>query len=424
MSKQRTIYELPASRIDYCVIHEFVLDADSSDLFTESVTLEAKLKRDRNNVAEAVAALANTDGGIVLVGISEEARGTDRIVGVRQKDHDSLVLSLHSLIPDAMPEVIPVAIPDSDRLIILLRINADEVLHPVMVAGRILYRVPGASVPADRVRVLHLVERDRHGRRDTHYRGPGASIRDGSRHEIWPGDMANCDAGLRILSGIRLPRRVLRRAWFPRFVKDNLTDALNRDHLADVILDEVLDEDVNKKGSNPWKIIKESGTWFTIQAQADRWRDDLHIVKAQTSAHICINGRDLSALVGVRWRGPDPLTKFDTHPLTQHDVIRGLKVIRATAQAVVTVLRTVAESLNASEPIETRQWEGWIAAGPYPANISAEGEIQRDPSDGRQIGWLPPAQTPSLDSMDISDLAEDWVDYLMAEKGKSVIMDD
>jgi len=41
-------------------VRQFVLDAEAQNAFSESVTFEAKEKKDRNNVADAVAALSNT----------------------------------------------------------------------------------------------------------------------------------------------------------------------------------------------------------------------------------------------------------------------------------------------------------------------------------------------------------------------------
>ena len=51
------------------------------------------------------------------------------------------------------------------QLILVLRVDADAVSHPVMVSGKVLFRIPGHSVPADRHRVLDLVARSGHPQR-------------------------------------------------------------------------------------------------------------------------------------------------------------------------------------------------------------------------------------------------------------------
>lgn len=155
------LYSAPPNEVNYDLVCQFVLDAEAADLFTESLTFEAKEKRSGTNVVEAVAALDNTDGGIVLLGVRDrDAVGEARIIGVSQAEHDTLVGQLHSLIPNAMPEVIPVAIPGTDRLVIVLRADADAVLHPVVVNGKVLYRLPGQKAPADRQRIIDMIARD------------------------------------------------------------------------------------------------------------------------------------------------------------------------------------------------------------------------------------------------------------------------
>ena len=150
-----------AIEVDYELVKAFVLNAEAANLFSESLTFEAKEKRDKSNVAEAVAALGNTDGGVVLVGVKDkDATGEDRIVGVPKAEHDAVASNLHALIPAAMPEIIPVAIPGGDRLVLVLRVDADAVPHPVTVSGKVLFRIPGHSVPADRRRILDLAARD------------------------------------------------------------------------------------------------------------------------------------------------------------------------------------------------------------------------------------------------------------------------
>jgi hypothetical protein len=156
------LYTAPAGDIDYELVRAFVLSAEAANLFSESLTFEAKEKRSGSNVAEAVAALSNTDGGIILVGVKDrDAAGEDRIVGVAKSDLDALASNLHALIPEAMPEIVPVAMPGGQNLVLVLRADADAVPHPVTVSGKVLFRIPGHSVPADRRRVLDLAARDR-----------------------------------------------------------------------------------------------------------------------------------------------------------------------------------------------------------------------------------------------------------------------
>jgi hypothetical protein len=124
-SSSEIIYRGPLTSIVFDVVRQFVLDSEAINGFTESLTFEAKERRFGNNIVEAVAALSNTDGGVVLVGVKDkDAVGEDRIVGVPQAEHDSIVSQLQNLIPTAMPEVRAVGIPGKDRLILVLRVDA------------------------------------------------------------------------------------------------------------------------------------------------------------------------------------------------------------------------------------------------------------------------------------------------------------
>jgi hypothetical protein len=218
-------------------VRQFVLDAEAADLFTESVTFEAKEKRSGTNVVEAVAALSNTDGGIVLVGVKDQdATGEARITGVPQREHDVLVSQLHSLIPAAMPQVIPVAKPGTDRLVIVLRVDADAVLHPVIAAGKVLHRLPGQKAPADRQRIIDMIARDTPGQAQS---GPMQIIRPPWRPQdvpLWPDDQghaasAEISGELRVVGGLTLPPRILQRPWLDTRAKQAAVDALNNSPL-------------------------------------------------------------------------------------------------------------------------------------------------------------------------------------------------
>ena len=66
MWSHQALYSGPLTDVDFDLVRQFVRDAEAANLFTESLTFEAKERKSGNNIAEAVAALSNTDGGIVL----------------------------------------------------------------------------------------------------------------------------------------------------------------------------------------------------------------------------------------------------------------------------------------------------------------------------------------------------------------------
>jgi hypothetical protein len=235
MSVSGDIYTAPAADVSYDLVRQFVLDAEQANLFAESVTFEAKESRNGINVAKAVAALSNTDGGIVLLGVKDkDASGEARIAGVPKTELNALVSALRSQIPEAVPEIIPVRIPGTDKLVLVLRINADDVPHPVMVNGTVYYRLAEQSVPADRYRVLDLAERDKaaataqRGRMDVpDHSGPAAHL------PLWPDELDQTlpepavTGTLRVAGGLNLPRRILDRPWLDSQARQATLDALN-----------------------------------------------------------------------------------------------------------------------------------------------------------------------------------------------------
>jgi len=114
MTAYEDLFELPASRLDFDLLVRFVATAEDANALAESKVVELKLKPSDRKISEAVAAFSNTDGGVVLVGVDEAKRGAERLVGISAQQQDGLVAQLHSLLPDAMPEVVAIAVPDTE----------------------------------------------------------------------------------------------------------------------------------------------------------------------------------------------------------------------------------------------------------------------------------------------------------------------
>lgn len=134
----------------------FVEDAIATRVQAESLVLELKRKNDGDNVIHAVAAMANTDGGLVIVGVAED--GSDPFVGVNQGQIDSIVRQLRALVPSAMPEVLPVALSAHEgKALLVLRISDSTPDRPVVVKGRVFVRGPGETIGARRSEIIALV---------------------------------------------------------------------------------------------------------------------------------------------------------------------------------------------------------------------------------------------------------------------------
>ena len=119
----------------------------------ESPTIEYK-EQMADTIAKGVAALANTYGGLLLVGVSD-----DRIVrGVKEKTIESVAEHCAARIePPWVPEIIPVALGQGSGLYVLvLRVVPGRHPRPLLVDGVAYVRHQNTSHPADWQRLRDL----------------------------------------------------------------------------------------------------------------------------------------------------------------------------------------------------------------------------------------------------------------------------
>jgi hypothetical protein len=397
------LYSAPQAEVDYNLVRQFVLDAEAADLFTESLTFEAKEKRDHTNVVEAVSALSNTDGGIVLVGVKDRGAVDEaRIVGIPQPEHDHLVNQLHALIPNAMPEVIVVAKPGTDRIVVVLRVDADAVLHPVIVNGKVLYRIPGEKAAADRQRVIDMIARDNREQAQTgpmQIAHPAWSPKD---EALWADSTAPATFGiysgeLRVVGGLTLPQRILNRPWLNTKSKRAAVDVLNNSPL---------------RNSPSWSLQ----TWLLTEARSST----LHYqsspvpdqpVSAEAEAFVRLAGRELAVLVGFRWFEVDTL-----------QLKLGLdNLYEALLSCIVTVASTsahIARSLDAAAPTEPRIWEAWLMGSDGKVLDAIDiSPFSRDNKDENPRAFFPATKVPVNDLIHLDQAARDWMTYWLLDIG-------
>jgi len=405
------LYTAPASKVDYELVRAFVLNAEQASLFSESPTFEVKEKRDKGNVAEAVAALSNTDGGVILVGVKDkDATGEDRIVGVPKSEHDALAGNLHALVPEAMPEIIPVAMPDGQRLVLVLRVDADAVPHPVMVSGKVLIRISGHSVPADRRRVLDLAARDQ-ATPGTEQARMSVERRPWQPKDIalWPKDDSGKEARLRsgvlrIAGGLELPRRVLDRPWLGLAARQAALDSLNNSPL---------------RSSPDWHLT----TWDTVEARATDLRFlakevPQGIYRVQAGSYLHLADRRLSMLVGFRWADG---AGFGDAIALEH-------LHHAMLGAMITIASTcahVARAAGVAEPSDPLPGEGWLQPdnGLAVADVVSFGGLRPADGDEPRTSHFPSARAAGTSTDDLDSLARDWLTYWLLDMGRLARVD-
>jgi Putative DNA-binding domain len=230
------VFRAAASEIDYAGLREFVLAAEASDALTESRVLELKQKLDGRNVVKAVAGLANADGGVVLVGVREDAYGEARLVGITKGAVDGLVGQLRTLLdPPLDPEIIPIAVPnpasgDDGGVILVVRVDPDATDRPVTLAGTVYIRGFGATAPATRAQMLALLT-EPNGASAGSLAGLVPLQVGGADTWPWPAT-ASPEVQIRVQATGRLPPSAASRAVLDNRIKHRVLAELNSGPLA------------------------------------------------------------------------------------------------------------------------------------------------------------------------------------------------
>jgi hypothetical protein len=110
-------------------------------------------------VLEAIAAMANTFGGVVLIGVDEDKQGADRLCGVETSARDRLArMCWDTLVPPYSPEIIPIKLVPSERYVLVVLVDPAYARRPVMLAqgNKVPVRIEGHNVPADWYRLRDL----------------------------------------------------------------------------------------------------------------------------------------------------------------------------------------------------------------------------------------------------------------------------
>ncbi|MFE2969331.1 helix-turn-helix domain-containing protein [Streptomyces sp. NPDC059340] len=118
-----------------------------------------------SSLLKSIAAMANTYGGMILVGVNDRAAdGEDRVVGVdAQSALDQIVSGCYEKFdPPWEPKFIPVPLDDgSGRSVIVIKIDPNAAPRPLLMDMKAPIRLSGRNASADRDRLLTLACEDR-----------------------------------------------------------------------------------------------------------------------------------------------------------------------------------------------------------------------------------------------------------------------
>ncbi|MYV56987.1 ATP-binding protein [Streptomyces sp. SID3212] len=117
----------------------------------ESFTID--YKRNIEAATDTVAAMANTHGGVVLIGVDAHIKDKNLpgdLVGVKPIDKDRLVSKMATTLdpPWWTPDVIPVTV--DGKLLLVVRVDPDGAPRPLLHQGAVRVRLDGRNEIADR----------------------------------------------------------------------------------------------------------------------------------------------------------------------------------------------------------------------------------------------------------------------------------
>lgn len=387
----------------------------------ESLTLEYK-EAFTSNITRTVAAMANTYGGIILVGVADQA-SADRIVGVTAATVTQIINACHDAIePPWEPEVIPVPVGAApvDRYVLVVRIDAQRAPRPLLVNGAAPVRLHGRNATADRGRLValfaeRLAQDDRIRRVLPQPQLP--TKRDGSP-----------DADFVIRSGFWLPVSESA-AWrpLPERAVEQLAEALNASSLGQALRDWA--SQFGARGSNPfhrrglnrarrarlvWQAVIQGPVTCPLECIAELVLPGAYGPSARAmSLTVDFLTRGQQLMVGADWPGGTPRWRFT--PLQLHGILLAL-VGALVDVAVVTALADIA----GVDPVLIPQPSSvaFITGPPVDALLAHE-QLSPIVDAGTSYG----AQLVSDPTLDLSDAVErveqvdSWLQQIALDAG-------
>jgi hypothetical protein len=154
------------------ITREMVLEF-LQDQIPESINLEYKSKY-TPKVLESIAAMANTNGGVILLGVGEKnGLPLQDPAGVPLSDVSTIINRCWTVLdPPFAPEIISVQI-EEEGYVLLIRVDSERVDRPVLLDGRVKIRLHGRNAIAGRREVAALFAEQAVDPRGRSFRGAG-----------------------------------------------------------------------------------------------------------------------------------------------------------------------------------------------------------------------------------------------------------
>ena len=154
-----SFFDLPPSAINAAALDEFL-----SEQLPEGINLDYKREL-TDSVYETIAAMANTYGGIILVGVDEDKSFDPALPifpprGVKRGDRERLVNKAYTLLQPPFVFDVKAVEASNGVPVLVIRVDPGRLDRPIVIAERdvhrVLFRLEGRNAPADRTRMAAL----------------------------------------------------------------------------------------------------------------------------------------------------------------------------------------------------------------------------------------------------------------------------
>jgi Schlafen, AlbA_2 len=226
-----SFFDLPAAAINPDALSAFL-----NERLPEGLNLDYKRELSAS-VFETIAAMANTYGGIILVGVDEDPSEPTRpllpAVGVDASVRERLVNQSYTLLqPPFSPDVVPVSLDDG-KVVLVIRVDPLRADRPIVLtrgdSHKIPIRLEARNAPADRHRMAELFAEA--AGRSTVPAGPGNwAFESGGTYPL--DDRSRPALAVRIALEAPVPIDRLDAAVIDTVDRDSLANALEQSPLA------------------------------------------------------------------------------------------------------------------------------------------------------------------------------------------------
>jgi hypothetical protein len=307
-----------------------------------------------------------------------------------------------------LPEIQSIAVEGSQRIVLVLRVDADAFDHPVVVSGRVKIRVASSSINADRAIIEQLVDRDRGGSSPQ----AGGFVVPFSPENVPFWDSTSPPyATFRVTGSLQLTRQVLQRPWLSskaiRAARQSLESS-------------VVPESLWLRGALVERLLSHPRRWKLDWRRANDCRitvepkDPSHwpIQALGGGAQVVLSQQTLYAVVAA-WL---PVSDRSA-PLQIEDVHSLLLGLLLTCRDLLT---DAAAAMTPAAALRWTGWTGWI----QPADSSAPIDVvvdfsrwARATTGGTGGCLLPRYTTKNVYGSAFDELVREWLLLFLATNG-------